>query len=359
MSTGPQIARTVDGYADVLEALSRRAERNTVAMLRQSLDRIMGDLRRAYADLTRLPPPSGSFLSDDLPFPRGTPGAYTLGETTAKYRAISEYAAGFMPEETILGWQRDFNQMLIEATNTGGQAAATIQAIITQAPAAAPFVGANPLAVKAASEIATSFIRGESAAFRDSIAQIVGEGVSRGWGPKRLEKAVRMALEGTSTTQGTTRRVGGPARRAALIARNELANAYGKGAIDHNREQGVEYVRNIAARDELVCPICLSRHGQVYRLDEWMKWHVNCRCTPGPVPSAAVEETDEGLRVELADDEYWQASRERGVVKFMREHKLNREEAEAKLKAAFAKPSPAERWLFPDRKTPTAPVAGP
>jgi SPP1 gp7 family putative phage head morphogenesis protein len=357
MRTGLRVERTVEGYANVIEGMTRRAEKNTVVMLRTSLDRVMNDIRRAYSDLTGSPAPPGISLSDDLPFRSQFDARYRLSDATAKYNSIIQYASGFMPDEAIAGWAKQFNALLMQATETGGKAAAAAQSIL--AGSATQFAGANPYAVKAATELATSFIKSESLAFRDSIAQIVSEGVSRGWGPKKLERSIRAALETSSITGDTTQRVGGMARRAQLIARNEMANAYARGAIDHNRAEGVEYVRHVAARDELTCPYCLPRHGMIYRLEEWMKMHKNCRCTPVPVSSIEVEEPDDEIRAQLAEDDYWAESRERGIKVFMKEHKLDREKALERLRKYASTPAPQEKWLYPNRTTPTETVGGP
>ena len=58
--------------------------------------------------------------------------------------------------------------------------------------------------------------------------QTVGEGVSRGRGPRKLEKRIREALMGSKDPNGITQRLG-LLQWSALIARSELANAYVRG----------------------------------------------------------------------------------------------------------------------------------
>jgi SPP1 gp7 family putative phage head morphogenesis protein len=342
----------VDDYAAVLDGLEDRVEANTIGMLRRSLDNVLVDLRRAYASYINAVGPAG-FDPQGTPIRR--PGAYTAGEAASKFRAIQEYAAGFLPPAEIAAWGRRFASDLVEATNLGGEVAATLQQIVTRASNLVPFAGADPFAVRAATEISTAFIQGEAARFRDQITQIVGEGVSRGWGPKRLERQVREALEGSTDPDGITQRLG-LRQRAALIARSELANAYVKGSLDHALAEGFGYVRWIAANDERTCPTCASRNTRIYPVDRVVApAHPRCRCVVGPVPTEAVEEPDPVLRDVLLDGEFWRREYQRGVEAFAAAKKIPIKTAEQQLNRALNTPSASERRLFPDRKEPLPP----
>jgi SPP1 gp7 family putative phage head morphogenesis protein len=176
-----------------------------------------------------------------------------------------------------------------------------------------PFAGADPAAIRAAALTTSAFIQGETARFRDQLAQIVGEGATRGWGPKRLEQQIREALRGARDPNGITQRLG-LEQRAALIARTELANAYTQGTLARSRAQGYSYVRVLASNDERVCPTCASRNGRVYPLDRVpLPWHPRCRCVAVPAPDEAVEESDPDTRAVLLDSERWQKEHEDGV----------------------------------------------
>ena len=325
--------------------LETRMVANTTGMLRTALDRVLGDLRRHYTTYLNTVSPEAL---DPEGNPIRAPGAYSLAEVTAKYRAILRDAQQFLPPEEIAAWQRRFTTDLDEALTVGGEVAAALQTIV--AGASAQFAGANPLAIRAATQAATASMEGEDARFRDQIAQIVSEGIARGWGSKKLEPLIVKVLEGTIDPQDKTARMG-LRRRAALIARSELANAYVKGSLDHALAEGFGYVRWIAANDERTCPTCASRNSRIYPADRVVApAHPGCRCVVGPVPTEAVEEPDPVLRDVLLDGEFWREEYRRGVEAFAAAKKIPIKTAEQQLNRALNTPSASERRLFPDRR---------
>jgi SPP1 gp7 family putative phage head morphogenesis protein len=357
MAQGDRIISSVDSYAAILDELEGRMVENTTAMLRTALDRVLGDLKRHYnAYLNAVGPeavdPEGN--------PIRAPGAYSSGEAAAKYQAILRDAQQFLPPEEIAAWQRRFATDLVEALSVGGEAAAALQTIVTGA--TATYAGANPLAVRAATQAATAFMQGESARFRDQIAQIVSEGVARGWGPRRLERQIVGALEGTTDPTGKTSQIG-LRQRAEVIARSELANAYVKGAIDHNLKEGYAFIRWVAATDERACRYCLSRHGQIFPADQVViPAHPQCRCTPVPVPANEVLEEDAAIRDTLLDGEFWREEQAAGVRALAKAEGISEERARGLLQRALTTPTASERYLFPDRKRsipPSAPLDAP
>ena len=357
MALGDQIISSVDSYAAILDELEGRMVANTTAMLRTALDRILRDLKRHYAAYVNAVGPSAT---DPEGNPIRAPGAYSSAEATTKYRAILRDAQQFLPPEEIAAWQRSFTTDLVEALSIGGEAAASLQTIVTGA--AAQFAGANPLAIRAATQAATAFMEGETARFRDQIAQIVGEGVARGWGPKRLERQIVEALEGTTDTAGKTSRMG-LRQRAEVIARSELANAYVKGAIDHNLAEGFAYVRWVAATDERTCRWCLSRHGRIFPSDQVViPAHPQCRCTPVPLSADDVQEQDPVIRDTLLDGDFWRGEHEAGVKALAKAEGISEERARGLLQRALTAPTANERYLFPDRTRsvqPSAPLDAP
>ena len=357
MALGDQIIGSVDSYAAILDELEGRMVANTTTMLRTALDRILRDLKRHYSAYINAVGPSAT---DPEGNPIRAPGAYSSAEATAKYRAILRDAQQFLPPEEIAAWQRSFTTDLVEALSIGGEAAASLQTIVTGA--AAQFAGANPLAIRAATQAATAFMEGETARFRDQIAQIVGEGVARGWGPKRLERQIVEALEGTTDTAGKTSRMG-LRQRAEVIARSELANAYVKGAIDHNLAEGFAYIRWVAATDERTCRWCLSRHGRTYPADQVsIPAHPECRCTPVPVSADDVQEEDPVIRDTLLDGDFWRGEHEAGVKALAKAEGISEERARGLLQRALTAPTASERYLFPDRTRsvqPSAPLDAP
>ena len=357
MAQGDRIIRSVDSYAAILDELEGRMVANTTAMLRTALDRVLGDLKRHYAAYLNA---VGPVALDPEGNPIRAPGAYSSGEAAAKYQAILRDAQQFLPPEEIAAWQRRFTTDLVEALSVGGEAAAALQTIVTGA--TATYAGANPLAVRAATQAATAFMQGETARFRDQIAQIVSEGVARGWGSRRLERQILGALEGTTDPTGKTSRMG-LRQRAEVIARSELANAYVKGAIDHNLKEGYAFIRWVAATDERACRWCLSRHGQIFPADQVViPAHPQCRCTPVPVPANEVLEEDAVIRDTLLDGEFWREEQAAGVRALATAEGISEEKARGLLQRALTMPTASERYLFPDRKRsipPSAPLDAP
>jgi SPP1 gp7 family putative phage head morphogenesis protein len=357
MAQGDRIIRSVDSYAAILDELEGRMVANTTAMLRTALDRVLGDLKRHYAAYLNA---VGPVALDPEGNPIRAPGAYSSGEAAAKYQAILRDAQQFLPPEEIAAWQRRFTTDLVEALSVGGEAAAALQTIVTGA--TATYAGANPLAVRAATQAATAFMQGETARFRDQIAQIVSEGVARGWGPRWLERQILGALEGTTDPTGKTARMG-LRQRAEVIARSELANAYVKGAIDHNLKEGYAFIRWVAATDERACRYCLSRHGQIFPADQVViPAHPQCRCTPVPVPANEVLEEDAAIRDTLLDGEFWREEQAAGVRALAKAEGISEEKARGLLQRALTTPTASERYLFPDRKRsiqPSAPLDAP
>jgi len=308
-----RLVGAVDEYSRVLDQLERRSVKNTIAILRRSLDRVLFDLRRHYSAYTDSLGPQGF---DPARNAIRRPGEYSTLEATAKYRAIIQDAQQFLTEEELRQWQVRYEQDLREAARLGGELGVQLQQLAGRPPAAVPFTGADPAAIRAAATTTGALIQGEVARFRDQLVQVVGEGATRGWGPARLERQIRQVLRGAKDPNGITRRLG-LEQRAALIARTELANAYAQGALGRARERGDAYVRVLASNDERVCPTCAARNGRIYPVDRVvLGYHPRCRCVAVPVPNEAVEERDPAVRATLLDSERWQEEHERGVVSY-------------------------------------------
>lgn len=335
---GPRrLADVASDYSTALDVLEVRAVRNTRALLRRSLANTLATLRRSYQlYLEALGPmsrdPQGQFIR--------RPGSYTTAEATAKFRAILRDAATFLQPWEIDQWQVRYEADLRQAATLGVKVAAELTrlqqpppppgigpatpadaqflgqeltAMVARPDAATPFAGVNPEAIRAAALQASAYIQGEVARFRDEIVQIVGEGASRGWGPKRLERDIRRALQGAKDPNGITKRLG-LEQRAELIARTELATAYANGTLRTAQARGIAYVRLLASNDERTCPTCASRNGRVYPVDRiTVPLHPRCRCVLVEVNNEAVIEKDPELRRVLLDSERWQEEHERGV----------------------------------------------
>jgi SPP1 gp7 family putative phage head morphogenesis protein len=305
-----RIVGVVDDFAKALDELEKRAAKNTVALIRRSMQRVLLDLRRHYSQYIDALGPQGYDPNRNA---IRRPGAYSAAEATAKFRAILQDAQGFFGEAELQQWTARYEQDLKEAARLGGNLGAQLVAMVRRPEEDVPFTGADPFAIRAAALTTSALIQGETARFRDALVNIVGEGATRGWGPSQLETQIRRALRGAKDPNGITQRLG-LEQRAANIARSELANAYTQGTLMRSREQGYSYVRVLASNDERVCPTCASRNGRIYPIDRVpVPWHPRCRCVVVPAPDEAVQERDKTLRGVLLDSERWQAEHERGV----------------------------------------------
>lgn len=332
-----------DRYSRALDVLERRSRRNIVAILRRSLTGTLAALRwsyRAYVEAL------GPISYDPARNPIRRPGAYTAAEATAKFGAIIRDAQGFLSEAELRGWQITYEQDLRQAATLGGelgiQLAQQAQRVLTQG----PFTGADPMVIRAAAQNVGALIQGEGVRFRDQLVQIVGEGATRGWGPKRLERQIRQALQGAKDPRRLTQRLG-LEQRASNIARSELATVYARATLARAQERGDGYVRVLASNDERVCPTCASRNGRVYPVDRIaLPFHPRCRCVAVFVPNEAVAEKDQELQDTLLDSERWRAEHERGVEAYAKAKGLSMEKAREDLARALRTPTASEKKLF-------------
>ena len=281
----------VEEYAANLAKLEAQAEANTAAILRRSLTGTLKDLRRAYGDfldpeLVAYADPTGQMVL--------RPGQYSAAQAAAKFRGLAEIAQGFMTPQELDTWERAFRVDLQRATVLGGELGHKLAEVVGEPRPGIlrRFAGANRPAIEGAARQASAFIEGESAKFRQQLVQVVGDGVARGVGRGQMVQQVRMLLEGVdSTSKGLTKSIG-TVQRARLIARSELANAYGRGARDLAMANGFGYVRWIATESERTCPVCVARHGQIYPVAQaTFPAHPNCvlgdtKVSTGPIAAA-------------------------------------------------------------------------
>lgn len=350
----PTELQLADDYAAALDGIASRATNNTTLALTRSLNRTLRDLRRFY----------GQFVDPELATTRSAdgvmrrPGAYSIADGNAKFRKLIELAQAYLPEAQLAALQRQYLQDFADAVALGGELGQELaQQADPQSKARGPFVGASKAAIEAAANTASAYIRGEVESFRDSLVRIVSDGVGRGKGAKALEREIKEALYGAKDPDGLTAKMG-LKQRAELIARSELANAYvgaQKAAASRN---GFIYGRWIATKDERTCPVCASRHGKIYRLDEMVgTLHPRCRCSLSPVSTDAVEETDPNLRKRLLREDYWERARDEMITEFAAERKWPWVKASKVLKEAIKKPSPSERRQYPGMTRAPEPIA--
>ena len=350
---GDQQLQLADDYAAALDPLADRSVSNTQAALRRSLARTLRDLRRYY----------GQFVDPSLPDQQSAdgvtrrPGSYSIADGSAKFRKLLELAQAFASDRELQWLQNRYREDFAEAVTLGGDLGQQLaQTANPDATAQSTFVGASRAAVEAAASTASAYIRGEVESFRDNIARIVTDGIGRGKGPRVLEGEIRTALQGARDPQGLNNRLG-LEQRAELIARSELANAYVGAQKAAAARNGFGYARWIATKDERTCPVCASRHGRIYRLDEVVApGHPRCRCSLSPVATEAVEEPDPTLRAALLREAYWQTAREDATREFAAGKGWPFARASQVLEEAVRKPSPSERRQYPDIERAPVPV---
>jgi SPP1 gp7 family putative phage head morphogenesis protein len=350
---GDQQLQLADDYAAALDTLADRSVSNTQAALRRSLARTLRDLRRFY----------GQFVDPELPDQQSAdgvtrrPGSYSIADGSAKFRRLLELAQAFASDRELQWLQNRYREDFAEAVALGGDLGQQLaQTANPDATAQSTFVGASRAAVEAAASTASAYIRGEVESFRDNIARIVTDGIGRGKGPRVLEGEIRTALQGARDPQGLNNRLG-LEQRAELIARSELANAYVGAQKAAAARNGFSYARWIATKDERTCPVCASRHGRIYRLDEIVApGHPRCRCSLSPVATEAVEEPDPTLRAALLREAYWERAREDAAREFAAGKGWPFARASQVLEEAVRKPSPSERRQYPDIERAPVPV---
>jgi SPP1 gp7 family putative phage head morphogenesis protein len=331
--TGPRQQKLADDYAAALERLGNRSARATGQALEASLNELLTDLRRFYA----------GFNDPQSPWTY----EYSIGEATARYNTLVQQAQGFMPEERLAALQAVYQQDLAAAASLGAELSGKLIKLVDRA--ADTFAGASEAAVKAAAEITSAYIRGETMAFRNTLVQIVTRGASKGRGFRSIEMDIRKALQGATDPEGLTQRMG-LKQRAELIARSELSNAYVRAQQETAREAGYDLVRWVATTDERTCMFCGSRHGKIYRREDVVApAHPRCRCALVPAPEGS-EEGDQ-------DGEYWAKSREEIVAEIAKAKSQDLNKVSADLAKYLKKPTPSERRQFPGIEVAVLPVA--
>lgn len=121
-------------------------------------------------------------------------------------------------------------------------------------------------AIREAAENSVGRLARHTAAFADSASNIVGMGLSQGWGAQKTASALRSQL-GITTSQAET------------IARTESMSAFNGAARRNYSKAGIEYGQWHATNDGKVCAYCLSRNQKVYRLvDIVLPAHPRDRC---------------------------------------------------------------------------------
>lgn len=325
-----------DDYAAALTAIQRNAERTLDRAMQRSLNAILEELARAYR----------RFIEASTPAELGEQGGRRTGAAvievaSERFQAVLAAAKGFMSPTEMAEWREQFALDLQAAVSLGEELGDKLVGLAQAGAQRAEASGISIAAVRIAAQTASAYIEAENARFRSRIAEITAQGVANGWNSRKLVKQIKEALQGASDPKGITARMG-EARRARLIARSELANAYVAAQVKTATDQGFEYVRWIATADERVCPVCASRHGLIYRADKITPTaHPACRCSLAGV-MAEVIEMDPEDRAEVLNDTYWANSQEQVLREYAAANNLDLDRARERLNRARNTPTPSE-----------------
>ena len=116
-------------------------------------------------------------------------------------------------------------------------------------------------------------LQGITAAMDQQMSRVLAEGLSQGWGIKKIAKSLTDNVSKMNRT------------RANVLARTEIIRAHAEGQLDSYERLGVKELRLMAewstAGDERVCPECGELEGVVMTVEEargLVPRHPNCRC---------------------------------------------------------------------------------
>ena len=106
---------------------------------------------------------------------------------------------------------------------------------------------------------------------RDGILQGLAEGIALGKSPRETARLVR-------------NRFGMPLTRALTISRTETLRAFREATRQQYQANPnvVKGYRRTSAKDSRVCMACIALDGKLYRVDEPLDNHPNCRCALVP-----------------------------------------------------------------------------
>lgn len=141
-------------------------------------------------------------------------------------------------------------------------------------------------------------LKGITASMNTQINRVLFEGMSRGYGAKKLANIVVQTVKGGGEDLAIVDSLGhyvSAESRANLLTQTETIRAYHKANIQQMRNNGVKGVEVIAewftAGDDRVCAICAGLEGNQYTLDEaenMIPKHPRCRCRVVEIPQSRV-----------------------------------------------------------------------
>lgn len=166
-----------------------------------------------------------------------------------------------------------YEQMLIAATREGYDMAADL-ATALEAPRLQPFTAVPMEAIAAQARDGILRLSKHVQAFAERASAIVEQGLTQGWGARRVATNIRKEL-------GTT------ISKAETIARTEVMSAHNSAAKARYKRSGIEYGQWIATPSDRLCPTCAERNTKIYPIDDVLiPAHPRCRCMILPVSEA-------------------------------------------------------------------------
>jgi SPP1 gp7 family putative phage head morphogenesis protein len=212
---------------------------------------------------------------------------------------IARQAAGIPVSANMLLNDVRYRELLIQLTAEQAKYTQYAEATITDGQRAMASAGISQSQQAIAAQVSTTFNRLPVAAVEhmvgltgagtplnailvqswplsaQGLTQALVDGVALGWGPRKTAKMMAEGMTGTLD-------------RMLTIARTEQLRVYNEASRQGYIASGIvtTYTR-IAAHDNRTCLSCILLEGTIYRTDELMPSHPNCRCSLLPLPNGA------------------------------------------------------------------------
>lgn len=319
--TGADLENSSIQWVDKLEALGDGTKTAQNAILANSVEQMLGELRKSYTKLA----------DEKAKDPNSRAQVYTSQQLANRIENTIELLPSWKRKELSALYDSE----LKKADRMGRESGVDLNNILknrdkTLNQNAKP----NIDAINAANRRLNQFWQKENSQFTDRVKAMTRNAAAQGTSWRQLSKQIRELLileekQGTQSDRSkkVNKRYGIPGR-AEMIAKTELSNAFIQGKIDNYRGMGYDHVRWSAAA-ERTCGFCMSRDGLVYPMEEIegaIPAHPRCRCDliPVEVPDdlKGKKITPEQASKEL-DDGYWAKSRSEKLRRWKEEQNLN------------------------------------
>lgn len=175
-----------------------------------------------------------------------------------------------MSPEAFGGIQSEFSNLLAIADSNG----ITLGQELIKISSGGSFVAKTatlPLEqIAIAAESTATRLQATGYKFSNEASQIVGMGITQGWGAEKTARALRSQF-------------GIAKQYAEAEARTSIIQAGNEAARRVYADNGVKFGQWNATLDSRICPYCAARNMRVYRLDQMIvPGHYQCRCRITP-----------------------------------------------------------------------------